>query len=77
MPFRFRFSDPKQNIDVGFFKLFLSTSSLDLSEINQPSLVANELSGRHELRDMDRLCEAAYKHVWDTLTITIVQRRSK
>ena len=72
-PFHFTIEDPKQQTDVAFLKLFLSNSYHNIPGIEQCKL--KELSNGRE-RDIDRLVEA-FEHIWDTLTITIVQRRRK
>ena len=75
-PFHFTIKNPEQQTDVGFLKLFLSNKYHNLRGIEQPALDAKELSNRHK-RDIGRSDISDYEPIWDTLTITVVQRRRK
>jgi hypothetical protein len=61
-----------QDMDVGFLKLFLSTRSIDLRAVAQPSPF--EMPSNFGLnRDVRQLPVAT----WDTVTIATVQRKPR
>ena len=67
-PFIFRFRRTGQQVDIGFLKLFLSTSYLDHSGVEQSSMMDNDARfARPVLKPNSR-------EFWDALTLTVVQR---
>ncbi len=66
-PFNYLLRDG-QDIDVGFLKLFLSTAPVDFSNIPQRSpFYVDPRKGR--------LAQVKTMSVWNTLLVTVVQRR--
>jgi hypothetical protein len=68
VPFSYYLRDG-QDVDVSFLKLFLSTKQVDLSSIPQNSPFDDE--HRYVVQ-----VEPKPKVVWDTILITIIQRRA-
>jgi len=67
-PFIFSFRRIGQQVDVGFLKLFLSTSYLDHSGVEQSSMMNDDT------RYARPVSKVNLREFWDTLTVTIVQR---
>ncbi|KAI0319917.1 caspase domain-containing protein [Amylostereum chailletii] len=61
--------DPGQQIDVGFLKIFLSQSQVDLSWIPQPSPFVTARVVRSDVKP-------SVQDAWDTVKITVVQNAS-
>ncbi|VDB92294.1 unnamed protein product [Peniophora sp. CBMAI 1063] len=60
---------PDQDVDVGLFKIFMSTEPLDLSDVAQNSpFEGKNTRGIH-------LKEQEYERTWDVITIDVVQLR--
>ena len=57
-----------QDLEFGFFKLFLSTEYVDLSDIEQPSPFKS-------IRSLGRAEAFADIFTWDAILITVVLRK--
>lgn len=71
-PLRFWLGD--RDIDVGIFKLFVTTTPIDLDSIKQsnPFIAATTRASATD-EEVDAILEQ--KQLWDSLTMTLVQRR--
>ena len=68
-PRAFKFDLKKEEVDVGFLKLFLTTDYIDFSNVSQPSPFA----ATRDVVDYDD--SKKLDPVWDSILIPVVQRR--
>lgn len=70
-PFKYFLRESDQSLDVGFIKIFISTSRSELADIAQPSPLQLTAGTARSSDFVDFRTVAA----WDTVLIPVVQRR--